>query len=294
MYSYRTLILFPQIDDYSSIHEWSLIATLKDYSECTLQAYLLNDNLGNMMHHFTNDGNTRIVIIFGAEEQWHFLHNAFSHHPNCIIQSNPSPYHFYARMNNNIHILGLTPNADILALTANQLTNQYRALAPQTLSNLSAQIGKTLKHAGLTISCAESCTGGFIAKTLTDIAGASAYFHGGACTYTADVKQRVLHIAESTLTANGVVSQETAQAMAIGAQKLFASNIALSTTGVAGPGPDSDGNPEGLVYCCIAINNDTYVYQFLATDETLCTDRTFIRSACVRFLFEKLLILLHH
>lgn len=294
MYSYRTLVLFPKIDDYSSIHEWPLITMLQSHSTCMLQAYHNVSELGSIMHRFANTSDTRIILIFGTDTEWHFLHQALAHHSNCKHQETSAPFHFYARMNAYTHILGLTPtNKNCLPIAEQSLSAYYHALAPRTLHALSLQLGTSLNHTHLTISCAESCTGGFIAKTLTDIAGASTYFYGGACTYTAEAKTQVLQVSENIISEKGIVSKETAEAMAIGAQRLFATDIALSTTGVAGPGPDVDGNPEGLVYCCIAINNDRYTYRYLASNETICTDRDFIRADCVRFIFEKLLTHLH-
>lgn len=289
MYSNRTFILFPKIDDYSSIHEWPLIHSLGNLSHCTLQPYCNNNDFIKLIHNVTQNLTTHVILIFGNDEQWQFLNATLTNHPNCTLKAAPSPYNFYARINESIHIIGLANTEQSLTFIEKQLTTYYTALAPTTLWNLSKQVGTALSQAGLTISCAESCTGGLIAKTLTDVSGASAYFYGGACTYSASIKMQVLHVEESTITNSGIVSKETAQSMAEGAQALFGTDIALSTTGVAGPGADTDDNPEGLVYCCIAINDKRYVYRYLASDETLCTDRPFIRSACVIFILKKLL-----
>lgn len=292
MYSYRTLILFPKTDDYSSIHEWSFTKALNAHTNCTLQPYRTNDELGGMIHHLATDDTTRMIILFGADEQWHFLNTTLAHHPNCAITPSPAPYHFYARMNAHTHLMGLSNEEEQLKLAHASLTAYFHALEPHTLESLSSQVGTTLKQVGLAIACAESCTGGLIAKTLTDIAGASNYVRGGVCTYTAEAKTTILHVPETIIHEQGIVSQATAEAMATGAQQLFAADIALSTTGVAGPGADTDGNPEGLVYCCIAIKNERHTYRYLASDVTLCIDRAFIRADCVRFLLEKLLMLL--
>lgn len=83
MYSYRTLVLFPKIDDYSSIHEWPLITMLQSHSTCMLQAYHSVSELGSIMHRFANTSDTRIILIFGTDTEWHFLHQALAHHPNC-------------------------------------------------------------------------------------------------------------------------------------------------------------------------------------------------------------------
>jgi len=118
-----------------------------------------------------------------------------------------------------------------------------------------------MKEKGMTVSTAESCTGGLIAKRLTDLPGSSAVFHGSAVTYTNEIKHRVLGVSESLLAEKGAVSPEVAIAMAEGARSLFGTDYALSTTGVAGPDSDDRGNPVGLVYMAIASPTETKVCQ---------------------------------
>lgn len=289
MYSYRSLILLPNSNEYSSIHECSITKTLTNLSECSIQRYSSASELINILNVISQDNTIRIILIYGASELWPVLTTSLSQYHNYSLKPASSPYDFYARINEMMHILGITAQKNNLALAEKQLFTYYRAHSPLHLLSLSQQVAHKLKQANLSISCAESCTGGLIAKTLTDVAGASAYFCGGVCTYTAEIKQHVLHVPNKTITEKGVVSKETAEAMAIGAKELFGTDIALSTTGVAGPGSDADGNPEGLVYCCINIHGDIYIYRYLASNETICTDRAFIRSSCVIFLFENLL-----
>lgn len=109
-----------------------------------------------------------------------------------------------------------------------------------------------LKEQGLTVGTAESCTGGLIAKLLTDLPGSSAAFRGGIVSYTNEVKEGVLGIPRALLTEYGAVSPQVAEAMALGARKALGCDIALSATGVAGPDPDDRGNPIGLVYLGLA------------------------------------------
>ena len=116
-----------------------------------------------------------------------------------------------------------------------------------------------LKEKHLTFGTAESCTGGLIAKRLTDLPGASQVFRGGIVSYCDEVKASVLGVPETLLKEKGAVSPEVAIAMAEGARRVLGCDIAVSATGVAGPGPDGRGNPEGLVYLALAAEGRTYL-----------------------------------
>lgn len=107
---------------------------------------------------------------------------------------------------------------------------------------------EALKTRGLTVSAAESCTGGLIAKRITDVAGASAVFPGGVVSYTNGVKHRVLEVPQTLLDSCGAVSEPVARSMAEGVRRLTGSDLALSVTGLAGPDGDDRGNPVGTVY----------------------------------------------
>lgn len=121
-----------------------------------------------------------------------------------------------------------------------------------------------LKEKGLTVGTAESCTGGLIAKLITDLPGSSALFQGGIVSYTNEVKAGVLGVPQDMLEQYGAVSPQVAEAMARGAKKALGCDIALSTTGVAGPDPDDRGNPIGLVYLGLAYGDQCYVTEFHA------------------------------
>ena len=109
-----------------------------------------------------------------------------------------------------------------------------------------------LKEKGLTVGTAESCTGGLIAKLLTDLPGSSAVFRGGVVSYCDGVKAGALGVSYDLLDQYGAVSAQVAEAMALGAREALGCDIALSATGVAGPDSDDRGNPVGLVYLGIA------------------------------------------
>ena len=106
------------------------------------------------------------------------------------------------------------------------------------------------KH--LTLSVAESCTGGLIAKRMTDIPGCSDVFFGGCVTYTNEVKERLLGVKHETLEKYGAVSAETAKEMARGVRLATGSDIGLSATGIAGPGGGSEETPVGTVFLGIS------------------------------------------
>ncbi|MBR2636370.1 MAG: competence/damage-inducible protein A [Oscillospiraceae bacterium] len=108
-----------------------------------------------------------------------------------------------------------------------------------------------LKQAGLTAATAESLTGGGVSRRLTEVSGASAVFLGGVCSYTDEVKRRLLGVKEETLKAFGAVSAETALEMARGIRERTGADIGVSTTGVAGPDP-SEGKPVGTVFVAVS------------------------------------------
>ena len=118
---------------------------------------------------------------------------------------------------------------------------------------------RDLKEKGLTIGTAESCTGGLMAKRLTDVPGASAAFRGGIVSYTNEIKAGVLGVPQDMLDRLGAVSGEVAAAMAEGARRVLGCDIALSSTGVAGPDRDDRGNEVGTMFVAIATPEGTRV-----------------------------------
>ena len=106
------------------------------------------------------------------------------------------------------------------------------------------------RKAGLTIATAESCTGGLVAAALTEVAGSSDVFERGFVTYSNAAKQEMLGVQETTIATHGAVSEETAREMAEGALAQSHAGLAVSVTGIAGPGP-SERKPEGRV--CFAL-----------------------------------------
>lgn len=134
------------------------------------------------------------------------------------------------------------------------------------------------------IALAESCTGGLIAASLTEIAGASAVFQGSAVTYSNEAKEHILGVESAVLETYGAVSGACAEQMAAGAKRIYGSDIALSVTGIAGPGGGTPEKPVGTVWCGYSSGESTGSF--------LCHfdgDRAQIRLSTVQTVLEYLL-----
>ena len=116
------------------------------------------------------------------------------------------------------------------------------------MSNLSLKIVKLLTKKKLTVSFAESCTGGLLASSITSISGSSKVFNMGLVTYSNNAKVKLLKVPKKTITKHGAVSYETCLSMLKNLSKISKSNISISITGVAGPNGGTKEKPVGLVY----------------------------------------------
>lgn len=116
---------------------------------------------------------------------------------------------------------------------------------------LSVRVGEVLLRAGLRLAVAESCTGGMVGEWITAVPGSSVYFLGGVISYDNSVKERLLGVPAGVLRDYGAVSAESALAMAKGALSLLEADVALSVTGVAGPGGGSAAKPVGLTFIAL-------------------------------------------
>jgi len=117
---------------------------------------------------------------------------------------------------------------------------------------LEVLIGKVLNEKKMTIATAESCTGGNIAHKITEIAGSSQYFKGSVVAYDNEVKTQVLRVNPNTISTEGAVSAHVVEEMAVGARKLMRTDIAIATSGIAGPTGGTDEKPVGLVWIGIS------------------------------------------
>jgi len=147
------------------------------------------------------------------------------------------------------------------ALLRPVIADVYRVLGDvvygEDVENLEQVVLALLKEKNLTLSFAESCTGGLLSKRITDLPGASAVFKGGVVSYTNEVKSGLLGVPQALLAQYGAVSEPVAIAMAQGCRRACGSDLALSVTGVAGPDSDERGNPVGTVYLALASEEGT-------------------------------------
>ena len=144
-----------------------------------------------------------------------------------------------------------------------QLDEEITKLKPLIQENIISENGDSIEEIlhdlliskNLTISTAESCTGGELSHLITSVSGSSQYFLGGICTYQTQKKSEILGVSEDLIKEKTVVSEEVAQAMSLGCQKLFKTDISLSTTGVAGPNSDEFESEVGTVFYSIRVQN---------------------------------------
>ena len=121
---------------------------------------------------------------------------------------------------------------------------------------LEERIGELLKSKNLSLSTAESCTGGSIAALVTSVPGSSEYFNGGIVAYSNEVKMSLLHVSAETLEKYGAVSRETVIEMVKGAMKALKTDCAVATSGIAGPGGGTAEKPVGTVWIAAAYKNE--------------------------------------
>ena len=118
------------------------------------------------------------------------------------------------------------------------------------------ELGSVLRAKNMTLSTAESCTGGNIAALVTSVPGSSEYFKGGIVAYSNEVKENRLHVSPETLDTYGAVSRETVMEMAAGAMKTLKTDCAVATSGIAGPGGGTPDKPVGTVWIAVAYKNE--------------------------------------
>ena len=141
---------------------------------------------------------------------------------------------------------------------------------------IAEKLVRALAEKGMTCATAESCTGGGVGYTITGVSGASAVFWGGVISYDNSVKRDVLGVPEEVLATKGAVSSECAAAMADGARRLLKTDLAVSLTGIAGPGGGSAEKPVGLVWFGLASKDGT-----ITGKKVFPGDRESVRSAAI-------------
>ena len=130
------------------------------------------------------------------------------------------------------------------------IAGQY--IVGEDMESLPEAVAQMMRFNNMTLSTAESCTGGTIASKLTALAGASQYFKGGVVAYSNEVKECALGVPHPTLEQHGAVSEETVRAMAEGVRQRLASDYSIATSGIAGPGGGTDDKPVGTVWIAVA------------------------------------------
>lgn len=149
------------------------------------------------------------------------------------------------------------------------------------------RLAQRLRERGLTVATAESCTGGWLAKCLTDLSGSSKWFIAGWVCYSNESKQRDLGVRASTLQRHGAVSRETVSELARAAQRRSGADLSAAISGIAGPGGAAPGKPVGTVWFAFArrrgrgVRIETIVKRFRG-------DRDQVRNKAVRFALRRL------
>ena len=153
--------------------------------------------------------------------------------------------------------------------------------AEQALVALAVSTGAALLRSGLRVVTVESCTGGYLAKLLTDLAGSSAWFECGYVTYSNAAKQRDVGVTPQTLLMHGAVSQQTVLEMAQGALLRTGADLALSISGVAGPGGATLHNAVGSVWMAWAVRGPGGAVEVTAEHQQFAGDRDAVRRQSV-------------
>lgn len=199
----------------------------------------------------------RVITIYGyAEEELADILNHFKSQLPEFVKMMTRTTHLVTK----ILLSGSHHAVELLRYKMNQIQNQLQSLFKEEVvttedESMSEVLGKLLKDRELTVSCAESCTGGNIAHKITEIPGSSAYFLGSVVSYSNDVKANALNVNRNNLNRFGAVSQQVAEDMVRGVSKLMRSDCAMATTGIAGPEGGTKFKPVGTVWMAVKYND---------------------------------------
>lgn len=167
-----------------------------------------------------------------------------------------------------LRLSGKSDDEVLLHETLTQKTNELQVLLADVISGIDEdetiekQIQNLCKAKGLTLSVAESLTGGMIASNLVSVAGASSFFKGGFITYSSELKKQLLKVSEETIKKHSVVSKQVAQEMVLGAQQQLKTDLAVAVTGNAGPTTDNNDKSVGTVFIAIIFQGNVEVHEF--------------------------------
>lgn len=187
---------------------------------------------------------------------------------DLVSMSNPTVATYAKTGEVHIRVTGLGKTEDEAKALVKPVVKQLKTMYAENVYSTSAD--ETLEEAvvallsknGLSITTAESCTGGLVSGTIVNVAGASDVFKGGYVTYSNKLKKNVIGVKKSTLEKYGAVSEQVAAEMAKGAMEEAKADVAIATTGIAGPGGGSKEKPVGLVYIGCAVKNKVYVEKY--------------------------------
>ena len=187
---------------------------------------------------------------------------------DLIAMTNPTVATYAKTGEVHIRVTASAANDDEAKALVKPVVKKLKAMYPDNVYSTNADetleraVVELLSKNGLSITAAESCTGGLVCGKIVNVAGASEVFRGGYITYSNKQKRNVIGVKKSTLEKYGAVSEQVAAEMAKGALEVAKADVALSTTGIAGPGGGTPEKPVGLVYIGCAVKNKVYVEKF--------------------------------
>jgi PncC family amidohydrolase len=152
---------------------------------------------------------------------------------------------------------------------------------------LETEVGRILQKRGLKLSLAESCTGGLIGNRITDIPGSSEYFLGSIVSYAYEAKVALLNVSWDTLRMHGAVSEPTVLEMARGARKALNADIAVSVSGIAGPGGATPDKPVGTTWIGLAAADGAWTRRFQFSGDR-AANKSYAADAALKFLLDYL------
>lgn len=147
------------------------------------------------------------------------------------------------------------------------------------MTGFESQIKQVFTEKGLTLATAESCTAGLLAGHITDVAGSSVYYLGGVVSYANEAKEALLGVKHETLVTYGAVSEQTAREMAQGIRERLGADLAISVTGIAGPGGGTEEKPVGLTYIGISDADGERAEQFTWSGDRAANRKETVRAA---------------
>ncbi len=252
----KTIVLLPGVP-------WEMKALFSE----SVRAHLTGNGTPSGVHR-------RVLKVVGlgesaVEELVHPVYEAHREHDVTILAAAPGEVQLHFAVRGTLE----AARRELDVLDADFRSAIGTALFGRDDETLEGVVGALLKGAGQTLAVAESCTGGMVASRITDVAGASAYFLGGAVTYADGAKTQVLGVSPATLETHGAVSEEVAREMAEGIRLRLGATVGLGVTGIAGPAGGTADKPVGTVHVALDAADGTRRHERLV----LPGDRAMVR-----------------